>query len=167
MSDEDKKFTQAELDSHIEARLARERTKHDNEIKTLRESFAGEKAPLETKIAELESFKGTVAEKDKIYEDLHTGFINSLPDDKKKLIPESLPKHEQVKHILNNKEFFLGASSKDTETTVVIPDSDKKSESDKGLKKIDLKGHPDEKTFALRDHVGYREEYKKAYGRLP
>lgn len=100
-TEDDKKFTQEDVNSIVAGRLAKEKEKYQDydslktEVSELRE--------VKTKYTELE--KSSQIHLDTLSE-VYTGLTSDLDDEKKNLIPEELSLTDKIKYINKNRKTF-------------------------------------------------------------
>ena len=100
-TEDNKKFTQEDVNSIVAGRLAKEKEKYQD-YDTLK-TEVGELREVKTKYVELE--KSSKTNLDTLNE-VYTGLTSELDDEKKSLIPEELSLTDKIKYINKNRKTF-------------------------------------------------------------
>lgn len=109
----EKMFTQDELNAHVESRLARQKTQHEQAIAKEQTEAATAKAELAATVEKLKTLEGatqTAAEREKLIEEVHAGLLKEIPDDKKGLVSPKLSKEDQIRFMQTNKALLFGGA---------------------------------------------------------
>jgi len=119
--DQDKKFSQKEVNDIVEGRLARQKSefKDFETFKKSHEEFLKIKP-------EFDKLTTQNSENEKILEDVLNDFVNNIDESKRTLIPD-LSVKEKIQYITKNKKILIN------DTVPIIPMITKKDEADPGL----------------------------------
>ena len=148
------KFSQKDLDKAVEARLAREKAKyHDyNDLKKQADEYSALKSKVgeyEAKIAKFGDIEGTLNE---AYNDM----LESIPEDKRTLIPESLSIKEKISYIKTNRNHLVNANAplKPANTVPEVPKQQQKTTNEFG-------GYSSMAEWSIKDPIAYRKATRK------
>jgi len=100
-TEDNKKFTQEDVNNIVEGRLAKQKEKYQDYDAIKVE--LGELREVKTKYVELEKSSQTNLD---ILNEVYTGLTADLDDEKKNLIPEELPLTEKIRYINKNRKTF-------------------------------------------------------------
>ena len=144
------KYTQKDLDSAVESRLSRERAKYAD-YEDLKKQV-GEVTALKSKVsnyeAKLNEVEGTLNE---AYNDM----LESIPESKRTLIPDSLPIKEKISYIKTNRSHLVDAQAQTKPNTTVpeVPKQPQKTSNEFG-------GYSSMAEWSIKDPIAYRKATK-------
>lgn len=111
MAEEDKKFTQEDMDKLAGKVREEERRKFEAQAATDKKALETQLADATSKLQDLDKAKVTAADADKILTDLEAGLLAKIPEEKRTLVPDSLSKADKVRFILKNEAHLYGTTT--------------------------------------------------------
>jgi len=143
------KFSQKDLDKAVEARLAREKAKY-NDLKTQAQEYSS----LKSKVGEYEAKLAKFSEIEETLNLAYNDMLESIPEDKRSLIPDSLSTKEKISYIKTNKNHLIGVNTNPKPIVPEVPKQPQNSPNNFG-------GYSSAAEWSIKDPIGYRKASKQ------